>query len=57
MREGSENDWNAAGGRADAVAGTAASTRKLVSSEGVVLGVLNLDFQIVGFQLEYCQQG
>lgn len=50
MREGSENDWNAAGGRADAVAGTAASTGKLVSSEGVVLGVLNLDFQMVVFQ-------
>lgn len=29
------------GERADAVAGTAASTGKLVSCEGVVLGVLN----------------
>lgn len=57
MREGSGSEWNAAGGRADAVTETAASTEKLESSEGVVLGVLNLDFQIAGFQFGHCQRG
>lgn len=35
MREGSESDWNAAGGRADAVPGTAAGPGNLGPVRGL----------------------